>query len=259
MYYNPVVKQKRNDDGSIQFRVRGTAGGNLFTVPYDVSARTASLDIVKLLIHPVISGSYFWMTIDIADFYLGTPLPSSRYEYLRIHIDKIPSEIMDKYNLTPLLYNKHVYFEIRKCMYGLPQAGKLSQTRLIQHLSTDGYIQCPNTPCLFRHITRDVMFSLVVDDFGVRYTKQEDADHLIQTLESNAYKLNVRPLVSRHVNRIQPRPQNRLPIYAWIRHKNAPTIPTPLPAPRPPPGQNTRSIYRTFLYQRASGRLYRQV
>ncbi len=43
-YYNPVVKQKRNDDGSIQFRVRGTAGGNLLTVPYDVSARTASLD-----------------------------------------------------------------------------------------------------------------------------------------------------------------------------------------------------------------------
>ena len=199
VYYNPVVKQKRNDDGSILFRVRGTAGGNFLTVPYDVSARTAGLDTVKLLIHSVISGNYFWMTIDIADFYLGTPLPSSRYEYLRIHIDKIPSEIMDKYNLTPLLYNKHVYFEIRKCMYGLPQAGKLSQTRLIRHLSTHGYIQCPNTPCLFRHITRDVMFSLVVDDFGVRYTKQADADHLIQTLEANAYKLKVRPLGDKYL------------------------------------------------------------
>ena len=40
------------------------------------------------------------MTIDIADFYPGTPLPASRYEYLRIHIDKIPAEIMDKYNLS---------------------------------------------------------------------------------------------------------------------------------------------------------------
>jgi hypothetical protein len=64
VYYNPVVKQKRNDDGSIQFRVRGTAGGNLLTVPYDVSARIASLDTVKLLIHSVISGNYSWMTID---------------------------------------------------------------------------------------------------------------------------------------------------------------------------------------------------
>ncbi len=81
VYYNPVVKQKRNDDGTIQYRVRGTAGGNLLDVPYDVSARTAGLDTVTLLLHSVISGGHSWMTIDIADFYLGTPLPASRYEY----------------------------------------------------------------------------------------------------------------------------------------------------------------------------------
>ena len=28
VYYNPVVKQKLNDDNSIKFRVRGTAGGD---------------------------------------------------------------------------------------------------------------------------------------------------------------------------------------------------------------------------------------
>jgi hypothetical protein len=131
VYYNPVVKQKRNDDGTIQFRVRGTAGGNLLDVPYDVSAKTAGLDTVKLLIHSVISGDFKWMTIDITDFYLDTPLPASRFEYLRIHVDKLPPAIIAQYNLNPLIYNKHVYFEIRKCMYGLPQAGKLSQTRLI--------------------------------------------------------------------------------------------------------------------------------
>ena len=124
VYYNPVVKQKLNDDGPIQFRVRGTAGGNLLTVPYDVSARTASLNTVKLLIHFVISGAYSWMTIDIADFYLGTPLPASRYEYLRIHIDKIPAEIMDKYNLTPLLYNRHVYFEIATQVHVRPATSR---------------------------------------------------------------------------------------------------------------------------------------
>jgi hypothetical protein len=47
VYYNPVVKQKRNDDGSIKFRVRGTAGGDRLTVPYDVSARTAHLKPLK--------------------------------------------------------------------------------------------------------------------------------------------------------------------------------------------------------------------
>ncbi len=55
IYYNPVVKQKRNDDGTIKYRVHGTAGGNLLDVPYDVSARTASLDVVKLLLHSTVS------------------------------------------------------------------------------------------------------------------------------------------------------------------------------------------------------------
>jgi hypothetical protein len=172
----PCVKQKRNDDGTIQYRVRGTAGGNLLQVPYDVSAKTAGLlDTVKLLIHSVISGDFKWLTIDIADFYLSTPLPASRYEYLRIHVDKLPPAIIAQYNLNPLIYNKHVYFEIRKCMYDIPQAGKLSQTRLIQHLKENGYTQCPNTPCLFRHHTREIMFCLVVDDFGVRYKIQAGA------------------------------------------------------------------------------------
>ena len=55
MYYNPVVQQKRNEDGTIKYRVRGTAGGNILDVPYDVSARTASLDVVKLLLHSTVS------------------------------------------------------------------------------------------------------------------------------------------------------------------------------------------------------------
>jgi len=77
VYYNPVVKQKRNDDGSIKCRVRGTAGGDRLTVPYDVSARTASLETVKMLIHSIVSSNKKWRTLDIADFYLGTPLPPS--------------------------------------------------------------------------------------------------------------------------------------------------------------------------------------
>jgi hypothetical protein len=39
-----------------------------------------------------------------------------------------------------------------------------SQIRLIEHLARHGYKQCPNTPCLFCHRTRDIIFSLVVDE-----------------------------------------------------------------------------------------------
>jgi hypothetical protein len=39
-YYNPVVKQKWNDDITIKFRVRGTAAGNLLDVPYEYARQS---------------------------------------------------------------------------------------------------------------------------------------------------------------------------------------------------------------------------
>jgi hypothetical protein len=86
-------------------------------------------------IHSVISFDKQWMTIDTKDYYLGTPLPASRYEYIRIPLRMVPAAVLDRYNLHPYITHDHVYFEIRKCMYGLPQAGKILQTRLIDHLS----------------------------------------------------------------------------------------------------------------------------
>ncbi len=77
-------------------------------------------------------------------------------------------------------------------MYGFPQAGRLSQLCLISHLKQHGYHQCPNTPCLFKHESRDIMFCLVV---GERYGTQDDADHLINiiALRSHDYELTVKP------------------------------------------------------------------
>ncbi len=72
------------------------------------------------------------------------------------------------FGLTALLLRDYYLSTLRKCPYGLPQSAKLSQTRLIQHLA-HGDKQCENTPCLFRHSTRDITFFLVVDDFGVSY------------------------------------------------------------------------------------------
>jgi hypothetical protein len=156
-------------------------------LPYDVSARTARLDVVKLLLHSTVFDKKQWVTIVIKDFYLGTPLPETRYEYIRIERKKLPPA-----SLELLFYNDAVYFQIRKCMFGLPQAGRLSQLRLISHLAKHGYRQSPNTPCLFQHENLDVTFCLVVDDFGVRYTTQSDADHLIATLWTNDYELTIK-------------------------------------------------------------------
>jgi hypothetical protein len=49
------------------------------------------------------------MTIDIKDFYLGTPLPQGHYEYIRIHRSKLSQSVIN-YNLQPLFYKGYVYF-----------------------------------------------------------------------------------------------------------------------------------------------------
>ena len=41
---------------------------------------------------------------------------------------------------------------------------------------------CPRTPALWRHSTRPTIFTLVVDDFGIRYSSVVDANHLINAL-----------------------------------------------------------------------------
>eukprot|EP00957_Ditylum_brightwellii_P196767 14991436-Ditylum_brightwellii.AAC.1 len=68
-------------------------------------------------------------------------------------------------------------------MYGLSQAGKSVNEQLTRHLALYGYYPVRHTPGLWRHITRDIRFTLVVDDFVVKYTNKEDIYHLLQALK----------------------------------------------------------------------------
>jgi len=70
-------------------------------------------------------------------------------------------------------------------MYGLPQARYIANDQLIPILKAAGYHQAKNTPGLFKHLWQPITFSLVVDDFGIKYVSKEHADHLIHTLEKS--------------------------------------------------------------------------
>ena len=154
-----------------------------------VSTPTADLATIKCLLNSVVSTpNAKFMTIDISDFYLGTPLPTP--EYMRISVKVIPKCIMDQYKLAGLVHNGYVMVEINKGMYGLPQAGILANDQLQAHLLSHGYKQAPHTPGLFTHETRPITFSLIVDDFGVKYVGEEHAEHLIASLQS-LYKITI--------------------------------------------------------------------
>ena len=68
-------------------------------------------------------------------------------------------------------------------MPGLKQSGRIANDRLKAHLAKFGFAPVPRTPALWKHGTKPIFLSLVVDGFGVKYTRKENADHLIQDLQ----------------------------------------------------------------------------
>ena len=120
--------------------------------------------------------------MDVKKIYYDTPMPV--YEYMRLHLSIIPDEIIEQYNLRELADNDGwVYMEIQKGMPGLKQAGILANQRLRKHLAIHGYAPTRRTPSLWKHHTRPIWFSLVVDDFGVKYIGKENALHLQHALQ----------------------------------------------------------------------------
>ncbi len=143
--------------------------------------RTADLTTSKILWNSLIStvGARF-MALDVGNFYLETPM--DRHEYMKMPLSLFPQHTIDQYNLTTRAKGGFVYLEIQKAVYGLPQAGTLANKQLKEYLGPAGYYKVAHTPGLWRHVTRSIQFSLVVDNFGVKYVGKEHADHIIATL-----------------------------------------------------------------------------
>jgi hypothetical protein len=166
-------------------RMRLTAGGD--RLPYDgkKSTETAGLETTKILLNSVISppGAKFGC-FDISNMYLSTKLPSP--EYMKVHTSMIPQEVMEEYNVSQYVDEKgYAYVEITGEIYGLSQSGYLANQDLIKNLTPFGYYPSKRTPGLWHHKTRPIKFSLVVDDFGVKYVNKNDAQHLLDSIQAN--------------------------------------------------------------------------
>ena len=98
----------------------------------------------------------------------------------------LPDDVIEEYNLKPKATNDgYVYVEVRQGMYGLPHGGLIAQQLLEERLQKHGYKQSKLTPGLWTHKWRDITFTLIVDDFGVKYVGDEHVKHLIQVLEEH--------------------------------------------------------------------------
>jgi hypothetical protein len=171
--YKPHKKEKE--------RVRLTVGGDRLHYSCDVTTSMADITTFKILINSTLSTEdTTMMMMDIKNYYIGTPLP--RFEYMKMLLSRFPEEIIQKYNLNDLAVNGWVYIEIRKGMYGLKQAGLLANPLLQTRLAPFGYYPAHHIPGLWLHRTRPISFTLVVDDFAVRYVGKQHAEHLRDAL-----------------------------------------------------------------------------
>ena len=121
------------------------------------------------------------MTMDISNFYLLTP--PSRTEYTRIKITDLPGKITAEYSIKDkATKDGAIYIEANKGIHGLPQSIFLANELLEKRLNKHGYHQRKLVPGLWKHIPQPIHFTLVVDNFGVKYKGEEQAIHLKNTL-----------------------------------------------------------------------------
>ena len=79
--------------------------------------------------------------------------------------------------------------EIQKGMYGIPRRGKIANNKIMPYLANFWYEPSPITPGIWRYQTHPLQFSLVVDDFGIEYERQEDIKNLLDAIKT-IYKIS---------------------------------------------------------------------
>ena len=82
-----------------------------------------------------------------------------------------------------LYVNGWIYMEIRKVTPGIKQAGKIAHDWLKNQLTKFNYFPYQCTPYLCIHKNRKISFTLVVDYFGLKYSKNQHSKHLINALQ----------------------------------------------------------------------------
>jgi hypothetical protein len=176
-----LVRPKKTEEPNRTRLVAG--GGDRVHDPFDAGTPTANLLTNKSLINSVISTPRArFFTMDITNFYLCTPM--LRYEYMRLKLSDMPEVVIAHYHLLDILTPEgYDYCKIHQGMYGLRQAGIIAQELLAKRLKEHGYNQSKTTPGLWTHDWCPITFSLVLNDFGVKYIGEDHAQHLRQAVQ----------------------------------------------------------------------------
>ena len=103
-------------------------------------------------------------------------------ECVKFSYNLISQRIIDHYKLNAIVDNGFVYTKINKAWYGLKQSGEIAHDDLVKHLNKYDYVKAEHTDGFFVHKLRDILFTLVVDNFCIKNTNKDDVNHLISIM-----------------------------------------------------------------------------
>ena len=86
----------------------------------------ALVEVIRLFINSMVSERVHMMTLDIRNFYLGTPMEEP--VFMSKNVDSIPQSTVDKYNLRELVANGKVVMEVSSTIYGLKKRASYRRT-----------------------------------------------------------------------------------------------------------------------------------
>ena len=102
---------------------------------------------------------------------------------MKIHSKYFPPEIKALYMIDSLIDSDgYFYVDINKGMYGLKQAAVIAYQQLVKHLNSHGYYPILFTTGIWSHRNLKTKFCICMDDFGIKFFSQQDANHLLTAL-----------------------------------------------------------------------------
>ena len=77
-----------------------------------------------------------------------------------------------------------MHMEVYSSIYRLLQAGQLAHNHLVVHLAPYNYALVKHTLGLWIYKSNGIVFTLVVNDFGIKYSSETQLQYLIDVLKS---------------------------------------------------------------------------
>jgi hypothetical protein len=157
--------------GQPEHRTRGAIDGGQMDFDDDTVADTASIPMLV-----VFKPDGKFATANIKDYYLDTLLvdkhgrPTVEFTCKSCTVWPISSTMI----MSAWILQRS--FKVS------PQADCQAQDLLVKHLNSNEYIQYTNNPSHFNHKTRDIAFTLMMENFGIMLTRDKDLEHLLTTL-----------------------------------------------------------------------------